>query len=71
VQYFKFFDNSPIANGLIPVVDVDTELSIPSVYSFVLLFIATVLLMVITIFVKRQKGPTWLNGSSLRSGSYI
>jgi len=47
VQYLKYTAPADSLAGLIPLVNVDTEVSIPSIYAFILLFIAAALLVLI------------------------
>ncbi len=49
-QFIKYFGGVEKAYGLIPAMDVDRELSVPSIFSVQLLFILVVILEVITLF---------------------
>jgi hypothetical protein len=55
VQYLKYTVSTDNLAGLIPLVDMDTELSIPSIYAFILLFIAAALLILIAAHKKQAQ----------------
>ncbi len=55
VQYLKYIVSTDSLAGLIPLVDMDTELSIPSIYAFILLFIAAALLVLIAAYKKQAQ----------------
>ena len=55
VRYLKFTAPTDNMAGLISVVDMDTELSIPSIYAFILLFIAAALLVLIAAHKKQAQ----------------
>ena len=56
-QVMRYVDGIEDANGLIPVMDVDRELSVPTMYSVQLLFLVTLILGFISILKHRVKDP--------------
>jgi len=52
-QYLKYYTEYDEAFGLIPLFNMDKELSIPSMFSVLILFFAALLLLVITILKKK------------------
>lgn len=67
-QYLRYCTVYENAWGLIPLVDVDRELTIPTVFSSLLLFIASILLMVITALIKKKRGKYVWNWALLAFG---
>lgn len=56
-QYLKYFTEYDQAFGLIPLVNMDGELSIPAILSVLLLFSAACLLFIITTLKRKNKEP--------------
>ncbi len=56
-QYMRYVGGIEDANGLIPVMDVDRELSVPTMYSVQLLFVVTLILGFISVLKHRGKDP--------------
>ncbi len=56
-QWLRYAGGVENAYGLIPVMDVDREFSVPTVYSVLLLFTAALLLAFIAVFKIRAKAP--------------
>lgn len=67
-QYLRYFTVYDRAFGLIPLVDVDRELTIPTMYSVMLLFMAAALLAVIASFKRKNKERFFWNWVVLAAG---
>ena len=67
-QYLRYFTVYDRAFGLIPLVDVDRELTIPTMYSVMLLFMSAILLAVIAAFKRKNKERFSWNWAALAAG---
>lgn len=56
-QYLKYYTEYDSAFGLIPLFNMDKELSVPSIFSVLLLYSAAILLFVIAAIKWKQKAP--------------
>lgn len=67
LKYLTVYDR---AFGLIPLVDVDRELTIPTVFSVILLFFISLLLAVITVIKKKQNEP-FVRSWAILAGGFL
>jgi hypothetical protein len=71
IQYRKFFAADKTAINLEPLFGLETELSLPSIYSVLLLFMAAVLLALVTILKKKEGARYVFNWFILTCGFFL